>query len=87
MWRHPHLKQSNQKCFNMNTTIPKDSKVVEFTPEKVAQFYNAYQDANEVRTDTFIFEGNEYFIKYAYYLLQYLFEKFEIKEEIEKPNI
>lgn len=45
---------------------------VTFTPEILARFKRVYRDAVDAHSDTFMFEGKEYVVTYAKYLIEYL---------------
>lgn len=48
------------------------SKPLSFDERSAKQFVKAYNAAKVLGKESFIFEGNEYVINYAYYLIQYL---------------
>jgi hypothetical protein len=50
---------------------------VTFTPEKAAKLRRAYDRALRKGEDQFVFEGNVLLVSYAYYLLEYLEERFK----------
>lgn len=45
---------------------------VTFTPEKIKALQRAYDQAVKDGKDQFQFEGNDYLVSYAKYLLEYL---------------
>lgn len=49
-----------------------EKKMVEFTHESAKQFVKHYNEARRSGVVSFKFEGNEYLVTYAYYLIQYL---------------
>lgn len=49
-----------------------DTKMVQFTPEKAKRFASAYNKAKKDKVKSFFFEGDEYVVSYAYYVLEYL---------------
>jgi adenosine deaminase len=55
------------------------TKTVSFTPEKLAQFKKAYTRVSKIlaQTDSFMFQGDEYVLGYAKYLIQYLEMQFK----------
>lgn len=55
---------------------------VQFTPEKLEQLKNAYRTAINKKADSFTFEGNEYLVSYAKYLIEYL----DAELKTEPPN-
>lgn len=62
-----------------NKTVRVNSqKVVEFTPIKFKEFKEHYQVAADKCVEIFVFDGNEYLVAYATYLIEYL--KHHIKE-------
>lgn len=48
-----------------------------FTPEKLELLKKAYQQAVDQKQQEFIFDGNEYVVGYAKYLIEYLTDKFK----------
>lgn len=52
-------------------------KVVEWTPEMLKRFQVSYTKAVEEKAKTFIFDGNEYVVDYAKYLIEYLTSEFK----------
>jgi hypothetical protein len=48
-----------------------------FTKEKLKAFKKAYETAKMKAQATFIFEGDEYIVNYAKYLIEYLEDKFK----------
>lgn len=53
---------------------------INFTWEKLKEFKQAYEKAKLAGIKEFTFEGNEFVLEYAYYLIQYLEMKFQGKE-------
>lgn len=51
-----------------------ERKMITFTPEMAKRLKQAYIKACETKTkdDTFIFDGNEFLLGYAKYLIEYL---------------
>lgn len=47
-------------------------KTVNFDKEKLARFKIAYEIAVESNVDVFVFEGQEYLVSFAKYLIEYL---------------
>ena len=47
-------------------------KVIEWTPAILARFKKAHAKAVADKADTFIFDGNEFVVSYAKYLIEYL---------------
>jgi len=45
---------------------------VNFTPQLAKKLRTAYEQAVELKQDTFMFEGQEMVVGYAKYLLEYL---------------
>lgn len=55
-----------------------EAETVEFTPQMRDRLQEAYNEAiSENGTDVFIFDGREYYTKYAKYLLEYLNTRFQ----------
>jgi hypothetical protein len=52
-------------------------ETIHFTPEMRDRLQEAYDRATLARKDVFIFNGHEYYTKYAKYLLQYLSSQFD----------
>lgn len=50
---------------------------VTFDAKKVEEFRKAYVNAKENKAESFFFEGGEYLVSYAKYLLEYLDTKFK----------
>jgi hypothetical protein len=48
------------------------SKKVDFDLKKAERLKRAYEEAIEVKAESFIFEGDEYLTSYAKYLLEHL---------------
>lgn len=62
-----------------------DTKMVTFTPEKLAKFKEAYGKAKRnPLTDTFEFEGDEYVLRYAAYMIEYLEGRFDEAKQAER---
>jgi hypothetical protein len=53
------------------------SNNVEFTKEKLDRLIKVYQYAVRENKQTFWFEGHEYLVAYAKYLIEYLKNKFD----------
>lgn len=53
---------------------------IEFTKEKANRLHKHHDKAVKENKDIFVFDGNEYVTKYAFYLLQYLDNKFNNKK-------
>jgi hypothetical protein len=49
-----------------------DQKVITWTPAMLARFKKAYDKAVAEKADTFMFDGNEFVVGYAKYLIEYL---------------
>ena len=51
-----------------------ERKMINFTPEMAKRLKRAYQEACKTKTkdDTFWFDGNEFVLGYAKYLIEYL---------------
>jgi len=47
-------------------------KTINWTPEMLRRFKMAYKDAVAAKKDTFLFDGNEFVVSYAKYLIEYL---------------
>lgn len=52
-------------------------KTVSWTKSKVKNFRTIIAHAQEKKLETFTFDGNEYDLKYAKYLLEYLEGRFK----------
>ena len=52
-------------------------KTVSWTKSKVKNFRTIIAHAEESKLETFTFDGNEYDLKYAKYLLEYLEDHFK----------
>lgn len=48
------------------------SITINFTKNKLIQFKKEYQKAIENKNESFIFNGNEFLVSYAKYLIEYL---------------
>ena len=59
-----------------NQTIEIMTREIEFTPEKLAKLKKAYEQARKDKKVVFTFEGYEYAIEYAKWLINYLEQKF-----------
>jgi hypothetical protein len=53
---------------------------IAITRAQYKRFKRAYAKAVREKVDTFTFEGREYVVKYAYYMLQYLATFYEKKK-------
>ena len=55
-----------------------DRKMINFTPEMAKRLKAAYLEAKKTKQgrDTFVFDGNEYVLDYAKYLVEFLEMKF-----------
>ena len=53
------------------------SKVINWTPEKLAKFKKAYKEAETGKKESFIFGGDEFVTGYAKYLIQHLENEFK----------
>jgi late competence protein required for DNA uptake (superfamily II DNA/RNA helicase) len=49
-----------------------EQKIINWTPAMLARFKKAYDKAVTEKVDTFMFDGNEFVVGYAKYLIQYL---------------
>lgn len=49
-----------------------ETPMVEFNKAKLIKFKKAYDKAEKADTESFVFEGNEYILGYAKYLIEYL---------------
>lgn len=47
-------------------------KEVSFTPNRAKQFANFYNKAKKEDAKSFMFNGDEYVVSYAYYVIEYL---------------
>ena len=52
-------------------------KTINFTKEKLNKFKREHSKAREKGKEVFIFDGNEYLLNYATYLIEYLEDKFK----------
>ena len=53
-----------------------EHQTIEFTPEKLRRFREAYDKAKmNPLTDVFEFEGHEFVLTYAHYMIEYLEQK------------
>lgn|GEM_PF-5369061 len=52
------------------------TKIVRWSPEKLKDFKVSYAKALKEDKETFTFQGNEYRVDYAKYLIEYLDEYF-----------
>jgi hypothetical protein len=50
-------------------------EMIDFTPEKLKKFKKAYQRAVDKKSDIFIFDGSEFVVGYAKYVIEYLDSK------------
>lgn len=50
----------------------KARETIEWDPPKLARFKKVYAEARDRRLDTFMFDGHEFVIGYAEYLIEYL---------------
>lgn len=57
-----------------------NARMTKFTIEKREQLRKAYEEAVAMGVEAFGFEGNEYLVSYARYLLEYLDERLEPKK-------
>ncbi len=48
-----------------------------FTKDMLKKFKAAYQKAIEEKKDTFLFDGDEFLVSYAKYVIEYLESKFK----------
>lgn len=53
------------------------NKMVEFTPSKLRKFKTAYNKAVQSNQETFKWQGDEYVVGYAKYLIEYLEQQFK----------
>jgi hypothetical protein len=51
-------------------------KMVNYTPEMLRRLKGAYNTAVKAKAETFVFDGNEYLVSYAKYLIEFLETKF-----------
>jgi hypothetical protein len=49
-----------------------EREMVTFDRPKLERLKSAYQKALEAKKEIFLFEGKEYFVGYAHYLIEYL---------------
>lgn len=51
-----------------------ERKMINFTPEMGRRLKRTYEEAKRVKkgNETFVFDGNEYVLDYAKYLIEYL---------------
>lgn len=49
-----------------------EQKMISWTRPMLERFKKEYQKAVAAKTDTFIFDGNEFVVSYAKYLIEYL---------------
>lgn len=54
-------------------------KTIAWTYGMLMSFKEAYEQAKEKGEDVFTFEGNEFVLRYAYYLIEYLESRFNTK--------
>lgn len=52
--------------------MTEDPIMVEFNKIKLIKFEKAYDKAEKANAESFVFEGNEYVLGYAKYLIEYL---------------
>ena len=54
--------------------MPDDRKMINWTPEMARRFKRTYEEAKRVKggKETFMFDGNEFVLDYAKYLIEYL---------------
>jgi hypothetical protein len=52
-------------------------KTVSFDEDKLSNFKRAYNNAKKEGKDIFIFDGNEFVLGYAKYMIEYLEGKFQ----------
>ena len=65
----------------INTLHALEQGSITFTPEMRDDLRVQYNNAVEQEIDPFLFDGNEYVLNYAKYLLEYLDMKFPIPAE------
>lgn len=53
------------------------NETINFDRAKLERFRNAYTNAKARNDDQFTFEGHEFFVPYARYLIEYLEEQFK----------
>lgn len=53
-----------------------EQKMISWTKPMLERFRKAYQKAVADNADTFMFDGNEFVVGYAKYLIQYLDNQF-----------
>jgi hypothetical protein len=59
--------------------MTQETKIINFTRQKFINLKRAYTNAKKAGktdNDSFVFEGNQWNIKYCYYMLQHLENKF-----------
>jgi hypothetical protein len=54
-------------------------KSVSWTRPKLIRFAKAYEAAKANGCDSFVFDGDDYLVSYAKYMLQFLAPKFDIE--------
>jgi hypothetical protein len=59
-------------CYGSADKIKQWLNVISWTPAMLARFKEAYALTVAMEMDTFIFEGNEFVVDYAKYLIQHL---------------
>jgi len=56
-----------------------ERKYIEFTPAKYRKFKAAYESAKASGAETFEFEGNDFLVAYAKYVIMYLEQQMGIR--------
>ena len=53
-----------------------EQTTLNFTPDSLEEFKKVFKEAKESKEHYFFFEGNEYFLGYAKYLIEHLENQF-----------
>lgn len=61
-----------------------ETKYITFSRFDLMRFKTAFNAAQQADLDSFIFDGNEYLVAYAKYLIEYLEMMFGVKEKENK---
>lgn len=63
------------------TTVDMEQATMSFDEKKLSEFKVAFEEAKKTKEHYFMFDGHEFFLGYAKYMIEYLEHQLNLKKE------